>query len=64
MVNECRGGCLGTRIALNSKDAPYCLRAIENDRFNSQIFKVKGKMDTMISKYKNIYSRILNIKNL
>ena len=61
MVNECKGGCLGTRHALNSEDSPYCLRAIENIRFNSKIFKVKGKMDTVLSKYKNIYSSILNI---
>ena len=61
MVNECKGGCLGTRYALNSEDSPYCLRAIENVRFNSKIFKVKGKMDTVLSKYKNIYSSILNI---
>jgi len=61
MVNECKGGCLGTRYALNSHEAPYCLRAIENIRFNSQIFKVKGKMDIILSKYKNIYSKILNI---
>jgi len=59
MVNECKGGCLGTRDALDSEDSPYCLRAIEDLRFNFQLFGVKGKMDSLLSKYKNIYSRIL-----
>ncbi len=61
MANECRGGCLGTGYAINSHDSPYCLRAIENTRFNSQIFNIKGKMDSILSKYKNLYSKILNI---
>jgi len=61
MVNDCKGGCVGTRDALNSDDAPYCLRAIEDLRFNLQNFRVTGKMDSLLSKYKNIYSRILKI---
>jgi len=61
MVNECKGGCLGTRNALSSHIAPYCLRAIENLHFNSQIFKVKGKLDSFLAKYKNLYSKILNL---
>ncbi|MFX0038028.1 MAG: radical SAM protein [Promethearchaeota archaeon] len=61
MVNECKGGCLGTKYALNSDNAPYCLRAIEDLRFDSKMFKIKGKMDSILSKYRNIYSKILNI---
>jgi len=61
MVNECKGGCLGTKNALNSDDFPYCLRAIENLRFDSKLFKIRGKMDSILSKYRNIYSKILNI---
>ena len=34
-AKECKGGCLGTRIAFNSFDEPYCLRAIENKLFQS-----------------------------
>ncbi|KKK72398.1 hypothetical protein LCGC14_2904280, partial [marine sediment metagenome] len=33
MVKKCKGGCLGTRIALNSFTKPYCLRAIEKKLF-------------------------------
>jgi len=61
MRSECKGGCLGTSRAINSQEAPYCLRAIENIRLNSQMFKAKGKMDYILSKYKNLYSKILNI---
>ncbi|MFW9895685.1 MAG: radical SAM protein [Candidatus Thorarchaeota archaeon] len=61
VVDECRGGCLGTRNALKSENAPYCLRAIEDTHFNSKIHKLKGKMDLFLSKYKNLYSNILNI---
>ncbi|MEE9377816.1 MAG: radical SAM protein [Candidatus Lokiarchaeia archaeon] len=60
-VNQCKGGCLGTKYAINSQDAPYCLRAIENTRFNSKMFKVRGRMDSFLSKYKDFYSKILNI---
>ena len=61
IVNQCKGGCLGTKYAINSQDAPYCLRAIENTRFNSKMFKVRGRMDLFLSKYKDFYSKILNI---
>ncbi|MFX0002024.1 MAG: radical SAM protein [Candidatus Hodarchaeota archaeon] len=61
MVNECKGGCLGTRSAIKSDNSPYCLRSIEDLHFNSQMLKTKGKMDSILSKYKNFYSKILNI---
>lgn len=56
---ECKGGCLGTRIALKCFDEPYCLRAIENMLLDSQKLPIRGKLDSFISKYKNLYSNIL-----
>ncbi len=61
---DCKGGCLGTSLALNCYDDPYCLRAIENVFFNSQKFPLRGKLDVIISRYKNLYHRIINNKIL
>lgn len=59
---DCKGGCLGTSLALNCYDDPYCLRAIENVFFDSQKFPLRGKLDVLISRYKNLYHRIINNK--
>ncbi|MFX1410594.1 MAG: radical SAM protein [Promethearchaeota archaeon] len=59
---DCKGGCLGTQLALNCYDEPYCLRAIENVFFNSQTFPLGGKLEAIISRYKNIYHRLINDK--
>jgi len=61
---DCKGGCLGTRLALNCYDEPYCLRAIENVLFNSQTFPLRGKLDVIVSRYKNLYHRLINDKFL
>lgn len=59
---ECKGGCLGTNLALNCYDNPYCLRAIEDVIFDPP--KLRGKLDVLISRYKNFYQKIINNKIL
>jgi len=61
MAKECKGGCLGTSYALNSYNDPYCLRAIENTWLKFSKFPIYRKLYKFISKYKNIYDKILNI---
>ncbi len=56
---KCKGGCLGTAIALNSFDKPYCLRAIENELFKNDILPFRWKINSKISKYKYLYNKIL-----
>ena len=55
LVNECKGGCLGTAYSLKTHDTPYCLRAIENELYNCRNSSIRGKLDSTISKLKNFY---------
>ncbi|MFW9770718.1 MAG: radical SAM protein [Candidatus Thorarchaeota archaeon] len=59
MFKKCNGGCLGTKIALNSLYAPYCLRAIEDDLFSDQSIPLKWKINSKLSRYKYLYQKIL-----
>ena len=59
MFKKCKGGCLGTRMALNSFDNPYCLRAIEKNLFKNESLPFRWKIDSKISKYKYLYQKIL-----
>jgi len=59
MFKKCKGGCLGTRMALNSSDNPYCLRAIEKKLFKNKSLPFRWKIDSKISKYKHLYQRVL-----
>ncbi|MFX1277562.1 MAG: radical SAM protein [Promethearchaeota archaeon] len=54
LLDECKGGCLGTMYALQYKDIPYCLRAIENKFSNNENISFRGKLDSKISKLKNL----------
>ncbi|MBA7670114.1 hypothetical protein ES703_78257 [subsurface metagenome] len=54
-----KGGCLGTRMALNSFDNPYCLRAIEKNLFKNESLPFRWKINSKISKYKYLYQKIL-----
>jgi radical SAM protein with 4Fe4S-binding SPASM domain len=57
---KCKGGCLGTAIALNSFDRPYCLRAIENELFNNNFLPFRWKIDSKISRYRYLYNKLLS----
>ncbi len=59
MFKKCKAGCLGTRLALNSSDNPYCLRAIENELFKNKSFPFRWKIDSKISNYKYLYQKLL-----
>ncbi len=59
MFKKCKGGCLGTRMALNSFDNPYCLRAIEKNLFKNESLPFRWKINSKISKYKYLYQKIL-----
>lgn len=59
LFKKCNGGCLGTKIALNSPQNPYCLRAIEEDLFKDESIPFRWKIDSRISKFKYLYQRIL-----
>ncbi len=59
MARICRGGCLGSALALNEFDEPYCLRAIENNLFSSKQLPIKGKLDSTISILKNMYHNLI-----
>jgi len=59
MIKKCKGGCLGSALALNSFDNPYCLRAIEKSLFKNDTFPFRWKMNSKISKYKYLYNKIL-----
>ncbi len=61
LVNNCKGGCLGTMYALQYNNSPYCLRAIENKFFSKKNLPLKGKLDSSISKLKNIYKALYQI---
>ena len=61
---ECKGGCYGTSYALKSYDNPYCLRSIENKLSMPDNMPVRGKLNVYISKYKNLYKKIISKKNL
>ncbi|NVM36520.1 MAG: radical SAM protein [Candidatus Lokiarchaeota archaeon] len=63
MFKKCKGGCLGTRLALNSSNKPYCLRAIEKKLFKNESLPFRWKIDSKISKYKNLYQRVLLKEN-
>ncbi|MHA2399951.1 MAG: radical SAM/SPASM domain-containing protein [Promethearchaeota archaeon] len=54
LVNSCKGGCLGTAYALECFDDPYCLRSIEKNIFNLEEFPIRGKLDSIFSKLKNL----------
>ncbi len=56
LANDCKGGCLGTSLALKSFESPYCLRAIENTMINHKLMPINKKVDTTISKLINILS--------
>lgn len=55
---KCKGGCLGTAIALNSFDRPYCLQAIENELFGNESLPFRWKINSKISKYKYLYNKV------
>jgi len=59
MFKKCKGGCLGTRLALNSFHNPYCLRAIEEKLFKNGSLPFRWTIDSKISKYKYLYQKIL-----
>jgi len=59
VFKKCKGGCLGTALALNSFDKPYCLRAIENELFKNNFLPFRWKINSKISKYKYLYNKIL-----
>jgi len=59
MFKKCKGGCLGTKIALNSFDSPYCLRMIEKKLFKNGSLPFRWKIDSKISKYKYLYQKFL-----
>ncbi len=59
MVKKCKGGCLGTAIALNSFENPYCLRAIEKKLFENNYIPFRWKINSKIAKYKYLYNKIL-----
>ncbi|UCC19798.1 MAG: radical SAM protein [Promethearchaeota archaeon] len=59
MFKKCKGGCLGTAIALNSYDNPYCLRVIEKKLFKNEEFPFRWKIDSKISRYKYLYNKFL-----
>jgi radical SAM protein with 4Fe4S-binding SPASM domain len=53
VYNECKGGCLGTKIALESDDKPYCLRAIEKEFFNKNRYPFNTSIDKKLAKVYN-----------
>jgi len=53
VFDACKGGCIGTKIALAADDKPYCLRAIENEIFIQKKFPFNSKIDKKISKVYN-----------
>ncbi|GAI59661.1 unnamed protein product, partial [marine sediment metagenome] len=55
----CHGGCLGTAYALKEFDEPYCLRAIENKLFTSEQLPIKGKLDSTLSIFKNLFQNFI-----
>ncbi|MFX1463979.1 MAG: radical SAM protein [Promethearchaeota archaeon] len=59
MFKKCKGGCLGTKIALNSFDNPYCFRAIEKKLFKNKSMPFRWKIDPKISRYKYLYQNYL-----
>ena len=61
LAMECKGGCMGTSLALKYYDDPLCLRAIENVLFNKKKLPKSSKLDTTISKYRNLYHKIMNL---
>lgn len=58
VVKECKGGCLGTSFALDYYNEPYCLRAIEDQLFKFDQTPIRWKINSIISKYKNLYYNI------
>ena len=58
MVKKCKGGCLGTAIALNSFENPYCLRALEKKLFKNNYIPFRWKINSKISKYKYLYNKM------
>ncbi|MFX0180598.1 MAG: radical SAM protein [Candidatus Hodarchaeota archaeon] len=61
LVNDCKGGCLGTMYALQYIKSPYCLRAIENKFITNKNLPMRGKLDSAISKLKNMYKALYQI---
>ncbi len=59
LFKKCKGGCLGTALALNSYNKPYCLRAIENELFKNESLPFRLKINSKISKYKYLYNKII-----
>jgi radical SAM protein with 4Fe4S-binding SPASM domain len=60
VLESCMGGCLGTALAVNEFEYPYCLRAIENEHFLTK-FPLTSKVDTIFSKIKNYYEGLSKI---
>jgi radical SAM protein with 4Fe4S-binding SPASM domain len=54
VATECKGGCLGTSLALESYDNPYCLRAIENCLLIHNKSFNRPKYDAKIAKFNNL----------
>ena len=61
LFKDCKGGCLGTMHALQYKNSTYCLRAIENKLYNTKNFPIRGKLDSAMSKLKNLYKALYQI---
>jgi radical SAM protein with 4Fe4S-binding SPASM domain len=52
--NDCKGGCLGTRLAINSPENPYCLRAIENELIIKNQLPIRTKFEANIARLSNL----------
>jgi radical SAM protein with 4Fe4S-binding SPASM domain len=59
VFKKCKGGCLGMKLAINSTDYPYCLRTIEKRLFKDNPLPFRWEMNSIISKYKNLYQKII-----
>ena len=59
VFTECKGGCLGTSLALESFEEPYCLRAIENSFIAQNNNPRRAKFETKKARLNNLL-RIFN----
>lgn len=51
---DCKGGCLGTRLALRSFEKPYCLRAIEDSTTVKNKFQKNSKSEIKLARLYNL----------
>jgi radical SAM protein with 4Fe4S-binding SPASM domain len=54
VFKECKGGCLGTSLALESFENPYCLRAIENSFIAQNKNQKKTKTEAKSARLNNL----------